>query len=110
MDDESEVGLVEPHPERGRGRDHLDVVVEEPLFGGDGLFVLRLAAVGDGVDPARAEPEGHMLGVGGGQAVHDPGAGKPGNVCGEPGEAFGLRGQVSARTGGALPDLGCPGA
>ena len=92
--DEGQVGLVEPHPERGCGHERLDPVLLEV---GLERFALRRVGppgVGGHAQPCRAKLLGHLLGRGHGEAVDDA---RPLDVLErlrEPGDARGLVGQL----------------
>ncbi len=84
VDDEAEVGLVEPHAECGRGDQSLDLVVEQRPFQRDPL--LGVGAAGVGADLVTGGPQRlrDVDGLRDRQGVDDPGAGQVSEVLGEP--------------------------
>ena len=101
--DESEVGLVEAHAQRGRGHQCLDTVGQQIFLGLLPVGVLRAAGVrGHGV-AALPEIRSHLLGGGDGQGVDDPGAGQLAEVIGQPGQPGRGIGKLKHAQAEALP-------
>ena len=74
MHDETEVGFVETHAERGRGYHGLDPVAQQVLLGLHPLGLVGLPGVRHDGQPGRAQVLGDLLGGRHRQAVDDAGA------------------------------------
>ena len=68
----ADVGLVDPHAEGGRGDDHLQIRVHEPLLHGVALAGLHAGVVGGGGHAALAQRSGELLGLPARRDVDDP--------------------------------------
>jgi hypothetical protein len=76
VDDEAEVGLVEPHTERRGGHEGFDLVAEQRLLGGDAFGVFGLPGVSSDPVAALAQVLGGVLGCRDREGVDDPGTGQ----------------------------------
>lgn len=84
MDHESQVRLVEAHPQRGGRDQRLHPVLLEVDLGLEPVGVLRLARVRGHIEAALAQEGRGLLGRGHRQRVDDAGALKLVQVLGEP--------------------------
>ena len=71
------VGLVDPHPERGRGHHHVQLPVHEALLHVVALGRLHPRVVRGGAQRARAQLLGELLRLAPRRDVDDPGRGRP---------------------------------
>lgn len=109
MDDEPQIGLVEPHAEGRGGHDDPDAVGEEIGLDPQTLLRLRAAPVSVCDDAAPREPPGHGLGIFDGQAVHDAGSRKDGDDLREVAQSLLLGRQVFQRQDERCPARACRG-
>ena len=70
---EAQVGHVNPHPERDRGRDDQRLLAGEPVLRRPALLVVESGVVGQSAETQRAEPLGHRFRLPPREAVHDCG-------------------------------------
>ena len=99
VDDEAEVGLVVPHPERGGGHEHLELVGQQAFL--EPFTFLRVGGAGvrRGVDAVGPQPVGDHLGVAHGEAVDDARPGHRRGCVGRATPAGRSGGGVAARRG-----------
>ena len=71
MDHRAHVGLVDAHPERVGGDDHVRVALHEPVLRGRALVGRHPGVVADGVQAVGAQPLGHLVHVPARAAVDD---------------------------------------
>ena len=90
VDDEAEVRLVEPHPQRHRRHQRLEPVREQVLLQRLALRGVDVRVVRPRIDAPPAQPARDALRVGHREAVHDAGAGHRRQVLRQPGEPLRL--------------------
>ena len=88
VDDESQVGLVEPHPEGARRYQGLELVFQQGVLGGFPFRMVIAPGVRGDVKAALAQEAGGVVGRGHGQRVDNARARQLIQVLGEPGEAL----------------------
>jgi hypothetical protein len=103
VDDEAEVGLVEPHSQRDRGDEGLHLVPEELCFEALSLRRLETAVVRGNVDAPGLEPPGDAHAVRHRQAVDDSRSLELADVAVEPGKPFCLIREVDRLQPQAAP-------
>ena len=99
MDDEADVGLVDPHAERDRGDDDVDLVALERLLHAGALGGRQPGVVGGRAHAGGGEAGGDLLGTPPRQAVDDPGVVR--------GVRAGRRGAARGPSSSRPPSSGC---
>ena len=90
VDDESEIRLVEAHPQCHRRDKGLHIAGDEGVFERFALLGGEVGVVRAGIDPLAPQERGDALGVRHREAVDDAAAGELRKLAREPGESFGL--------------------
>ena len=110
MQDEREVGLVEPHPERARGDERLDAVLLEQALGLLALGRIGLPGVGAHLVAGLAQQPRGVLGRRDRQGVDDAASRQIADVAEQPGQAGrGIR-QAQHAEAQRLPARAAPGS